>query len=43
MQHSAERKRQVSLNRIYIIEVMEEIEFGKGIRCHSSGHEPAKQ
>lgn len=34
MQLSTERKRQASLNRIYVTEVMEENEFGKGIKCH---------
>lgn len=43
MQQSTERKIQASLNSIYIIEVMEESEFGKGIRYHFSGDESAKQ
>jgi len=43
LQWGTERRRQASLNRIYIIKVRGESELGKGVRCHSSGRAPAKE
>lgn len=42
MQQSTERKRQASLNRIYIIEVMG-VNLERASDVIFSGHEPAKQ